>query len=79
MIPKGSKLIFCKECNRNRFCIKVPIPVYNFRYTCSKGHTWTIKGLTFGRLDVIIRDIITPKLIENLFNRDDAFFKNLKK
>jgi len=43
---KGLRLLYCKKCKRKRYCNRVSIPNYNFRYTCSKGHSWIIKGVT---------------------------------
>ena len=75
---KGLKLIFCKECNRKRFCSRVSIPGYNFKYTCSKKHSWTIKGLTTERIVAAMEDVIFPS-IKNLFDRDDVFYRVLNK
>ena len=73
---KGKRLVFCKECNRRRFCIK---EIYNskFRYTCSKGHIW-IDNSKCSQIIAIEIERISPKLM-NLFERDDLFHRNLKK
>ena len=78
MANKGLKLRLCRECKRKRFCKRERIPGYNFRYTCSKGHTWTIEGFTVERLNAAMESIIIPKLTD-LFNRNDAFYRALKR
>ena len=76
MSNKGKRLIFCKECNRKRFCIK---EIWNskFRYTCSKGHIWIDNSKTSQIIILEIEQLI-PKL-KDLFNRDDIFFSKLKR
>lgn len=76
---KGARLVFCKECKRKRFCIRISIPGYNFRYTCSKGHTWTIKGITAERVVAAMQDVINPEMVKNLFERDNAFYTEMRK
>jgi hypothetical protein len=78
MTNKGLKLRFCKACNRNRFCKKEPIPDYNFKYTCSKGHAWILEGITLERITAVWADIVYPQ-IKNLFERDNIFYKELKR
>jgi len=75
---KGLKLRFCKECNRKRFCSKVPIPGHNFRFTCIKGHSWIIEGVTLERISAATEEILISK-IKDIFNRDDVFYKHFKK
>ena len=76
---KGLKLRFCSECNKKRFCIKVPIPNYNYRFTCSKGHTWTIVGVTAERVIAAMQEVISEEKLKSLFERDDIFYKMLEK
>lgn len=76
---KGLKLRFCKECNRKRYCSKVSIPSYNFRITCSKGHSWIIEGITIERINAALSDAINKNTLENLFNRTDTFYTTFKK
>ena len=76
---KGLKLRLCKECKRKRFCKRERIPGHNFRYTCSKGHTWTLKGVTAERVISIMGEMFTYEKLSSLFERDNAFFKELKR
>lgn len=76
---KGFKLVFCKKCNRKRYCTRVPIPGHNFRWTCSKGHSWIIKGVTIERVISIMQDILNKETLESLFNRDNTFYQSLKR
>lgn len=75
---KGLKLRFCKECNRKRYCQRIQIPDYNFRFICSKGHEWILQGVTSERIQSALTEIILPN-IKNSFERDDTFFKELGK
>lgn len=75
---KGLRLLFCKKCNRKRFCKRIPIPNYNFRYTCSKGHSWEIEGITVERISAMWADIALPK-IKDLFERQNAFYEAIRK
>jgi superoxide dismutase len=78
MSNKGKILVFCKECNKKRFCTKERIPNINFKYTCSRNHSWIIKGVTPERINAAISDIILPS-IKEAFNRDNKFFEYLSK
>lgn len=73
---KGKKLIFCKECNRKRYCIK---EIYNskFRFTCPKGHI-RVDNSKVGQIVALEIERISSKL-SSLFERDDIFFGALKK
>lgn len=75
---KGLKILFCKECNRKRYCKSIPIPGYNFKKICSQGHSWIIKGMTVERIDAALTDTFLPK-ISDIFSRDDAFYRQIKK
>jgi hypothetical protein len=75
---KGKRLRFCKACDRKRFCSRVPIPGFNFKITCSKGHTWIIQGITAERLQAAFEEVMLPK-IKDLFNRDDIFYRSIKR
>lgn len=75
---KGLTLRFCKECNKKRFCKRERIPGFNFRYTCSKSHSWTLKGVTLERVVEAQKDIV-GRALEQLFNRDNAFYKQMIK
>lgn len=74
---KNKQYITCKECKRKRYCSKIIIPDYNFRWTCSKGHSWIEIGITASRLALIMKEQLLPK-IKNLFERNNAFFAALK-
>lgn len=74
---KGLRLLYCKECKRKRYCSSVPIPGYNFRKTCSKGHSWILKGMTLERIDAMTKDFIKGRFTD-LFNRDDMFYRRMK-
>ena len=76
---KGLKLRFCKECGCKRFCSKISIPNHNYRFTCSKGHTWILVGITLERIESAMRETFNPERLKNLFERDDTFFRALKK
>lgn len=76
---KGLKLRLCKECKKKRFCKRERIPGHNFRYTCSKGHIWVLKGVTAERVVSVMEEILTPEKLSSLFNRDNAFYKELKR
>ena len=79
MSNKGLRLLYCKECKRKRYCSSVPIPGYNFRKTCSKGHSWTIQGITLERIDAMVKDTIAHTgRLKDLFERDDWFYRRLK-
>lgn len=78
MSNKGLRLMYCKECKRKRYCKKIPIPNYNFRYVCSQGHWWEIVGVTLERINAAWTDIIGPT-IKNLFERNDTFYRSIKK
>lgn len=75
---KGKRLIHCKECKRRRYCLRVSIPNHNFRWTCSKGHTWIIKGVTLDRINSVM-EVIFLSRVKNLFERDDTFFREMKR
>jgi hypothetical protein len=79
MSNKGLRLVRCVECNRKRFCSRESIANYNFKYTCSKGHTWVIKGVTAERVVAAMKDTFTKEKLTGLFDRDDAFYKELTK
>lgn len=73
---KGKRLVFCKECNRRRFCVKEIINS-RFRYTCSKNHVW-VDNSKFSQIIAIGIEQLKPKL-NSLFECDDTFFRALKK
>lgn len=79
MIVKGSKLLNCNECKRRRFCTRISLPGYYFKWTCSKGHSWVIKGITSERINAVMKDIFSKNKLQGLFERDDAFFKELRR
>jgi hypothetical protein len=76
---KGLKLLFCKECNRKRYCRSIRIPGNNFRKECSKGHTWINKGVTLERISAIIQDTFSSDKLKHLFERDDSFFTKIRR
>ena len=78
MSNKGLVLRFCKECKRKRFCSKIPVPGYNFRYTCSKGHSWIIKGVTIERINAAFKDVFIDNKLMDIFERDDTFYRSMK-
>jgi hypothetical protein len=78
-VNKGLKLLFCKECNRKRFCSRIPIPGYYFKWTCSKKHSWIVIGMTLERVNAAIQDAFDVNKMKNLFDRDDIFWRRLKK
>ena len=75
---KGLVLRLCKECNKKRFCSKIPIPSHNYRFTCSKGHSWIIKGITLERIESAMKDTFSSDKLTSLFERDNVFYKRLK-
>lgn len=81
MIPghnKGKRYIFCKECNRKRYCSKKSKSDDYREWTCTLGHSWIVKLPTLERLNNTLLELIIPK-VKKLFERDDIFYKNLKK
>jgi len=76
---KGKVLRTCEECKRKRFCTKVSIPGHNYRFTCSKGHIWIIKGITLERIESAMREHFTAEKLKGLFERDDIFFSELNR
>lgn len=76
---KGLKLRLCKECGRKRFCTRTRIPGHNFRYVCSKGHEWVLKGVTGERVIAVMQEVLTEEKLKGLFDRDDTFFRQLKR
>jgi hypothetical protein len=79
MSNKGLKLIFCPQCNRKRYCQNIPIPNFNFKKICSKGHEWIIKGLTLERINAAAKSMINSEKLKNLFDRDGTFFRAISK
>lgn len=79
MSNKGLKLRLCRECKKKRYCKRESIPGYNFRITCSKGHTWTIVGITAERVASAMQDIFSSERLAKLFDRDDLFYKTMKR
>lgn len=76
---KGLKLRFCKECNKKKFVSRIPIPGHNYRFTCNKGHTWIIKGITAERVVSVMQEIFNKTTLESLFNKDNAFYRTFKR
>ena len=75
---KGKRYILCKECKRKRYHSKVAIPDYNFKWTCSKGHSWIEIGITLNRINAIWQDIVGSR-IKDLFERENVFYRALKR
>lgn len=75
---KGKKLKFCFQCNRKRYCSYVSLPDDYRKIICSKGHEWIVKLATTERIINILKETIVDK-IGNLFDRDNIFFKHIKK
>lgn len=75
---KGKRFISCPECKRKRYCSNERIPNHNFRWTCSKGHSWIETGITVNRIASAMEDYLLPN-IKTLFERDDIFFNELKR
>ena len=77
---KGKKLKLCPICNRKRYCFgRVLLPAREWKkWTCSKGHNWDVKIGSIAQIIAIEIERISPKLM-NLFERDDLFYRNLKK
>lgn len=75
---KGSRYIQCPECKRKRYCVKERLPDFWIKWTCSKGHVWKVELATFEKASQLMMDQLVPKL-EELFNRDNAFYARLKK
>jgi hypothetical protein len=75
---KGKLLRFCRECKRKRYCTKISIPNHNYQYTCSKGHSWKIEGVTIERVYSALNSIFLPA-VKDMFTRDDIFFKRLSR
>lgn len=75
---KGLVLRFCKECNKKKFCSKVPVPGTNYKFTCNKGHSWTIEGITAERISLAMQSVFTPEVVKSLFEKDDVFYKHMK-
>ena len=76
---KGLKLRFCPQCNKKKFCSRIHIPGHNYRFTCNKRHTWVIKGITAERVVLIMQEVLTPEKVKSLFERDDIFYRSLKR
>ncbi len=76
MTNKGLKLRYCKECKKKRFCHKISVPNYNFKYTCSKGHSWILEGLTTERLDAALKDTFK---FDRIFEKDNLFYEELRR
>lgn len=75
---KGSRYIKCPECNRKRYCTDRRLPDFKKEWTCSKGHKWIILLGTSEIINQIMLDTLLPKVSE-IFNRDEAFYRRLKK
>lgn len=76
---KGLKLLYCKVCKKKRFHSRVSIPNYNFRWTCSKGHSFVEVGVTLGRIDAATKDLFSHKKLTELFDRDSVFYRVMEK
>lgn len=74
---KGLKLVFCKECNRKRYCSITRLSYYRDSYLCSKGHSWIIKLSGYSLAVANEIDRIAPKL-KSLFERDETFFTRMR-
>ena len=75
---KGLTLHFCKVCKRKRYFSKVPIPNHNYKWTCSKGHTFIAEGVTVERVMSVMNEFFSSEKMRNIFNRDDIFYKYIK-
>jgi len=76
---KGLRLLYCKECGRRRFHSKVVMADYRSKWTCSKGHSWISERFSVDTIDNVLKEQITPGLVEKLFNSDYAFYRELRK
>lgn len=77
IMRKGSRYVFCKKCNKKRYCNTLPISYFYKQFTCSKGHTWevelsTIEKITKSQIGMLLSNI------EKLFGVDDPFYSSLR-
>lgn len=79
MSNKGKILLNCKECNRKRFCTKESRTGFWFEYKCSKGHIWKLKSITAAGVATMMEQVFTPEKMKSLFERDDTFYRTLKR
>lgn len=75
---KGKYFLFCKECDRKRYCQNIPIPNHNYKKICSRGHEWVIEGITVERLNSAMNSAFDSAKIADIFSRNDAFYARLK-
>ncbi len=74
---KDKRYLNCPECGRRRYCADTYAHGYTFRL-CSKGHENKFKTPIPTQLINLEIERIIPKL-KTLFDRDDAFFKQLRR
>jgi len=68
----------CKECKTKRRIFYLGSRGDYRKYRCSKGHTWEVEILGTEKIAGIMQEVML-KHIKNIFERDDTFYKNLKK
>ena len=76
---KGKRFIKCKECNKKRYCSRIPAPNISHKYTCSKDHSWIWKDSTTERVVAFMKDLFTEYNLSKLFDRDDIFYKTISR
>ena len=76
---KGLRLLYCKECGRRRFHSKIVMADFRSKWTCSKGHSWIAAKFSLDTITNVMKEQLTPERLKGLFERDDTFYRELRK
>lgn len=76
------RIFKCKQCNRKRWIYDlghktVGRETYHV-WKCSKGHQWEVRILRTEEITMIMESVMRDK-VKNLFDRDDTFYKSIKR
>ena len=71
------RIRICKQCGKKRRIYRTFKPDY-WIYRCSQGHQWEVKILRTEEIVQIMEDVFLAK-VKNLFDRDDTFYKSIKR
>lgn len=76
------KIFICKQCNRKRWIYdlgykKTGLDTYHV-WECSKGHHWENKILRTEEIVNIMKEVFVDN-VKNLFDRDDIFYKSIRR
>ncbi len=72
------RIYLCKECGVKRWIFDLGTNNKYHKYSCSKGHTWSEEVLTAEKIVNIMQDVFKDN-IGKLFDRDDTFYKSIKR